>query len=78
MVRPAALRLDEIALELGRDAIVRLVEAAEGADPGSGLAEAIEKEIRARLVVRTKVEIVEFGSLPRTDYKTKLVATADN
>ena len=51
---------------------------AEGADPGSGLAEAIEKEIRARLVVRTKVEVVEFGSLPQTDYKTKLVATADN
>jgi len=54
------------------------VEAAEGADPGPGLAEAIEKEIRARLVVTTKVEIVAFGSLPRTDYKTKLVATADN
>ncbi len=53
------------------------VEAAEGAEPGPGLAEAIEKEIRSKLVVTTKVEIVTFGSLPRTDYKTKLVDYSD-
>ena len=49
------------------------VEAAEGMMPGDGLAEAIEKSIRDRLVVTTRVEIVPFGSLPRTDYKTRLV-----
>lgn len=53
------------------------VEAAEGAAPGPGLAEAIEKEIRSKLVVTTKVEIVDFDSLPRTDYKTKLVDYSD-
>jgi len=49
------------------------VEAAEGSSPGAGLGEAIEKAIRAKLVVTTRVEVVPFGSLPRTDYKTKLV-----
>lgn len=53
------------------------IEAAEGSAPGAGLAAAIEKAIRDRLVVTTKVEIVPFGSLPRTDYKTKLVDYAD-
>ena len=53
------------------------VEAAQGTAPGLGLAEAIEREIRAKLVVTTKVEIKDFGSLPRTDYKTKLVDYAD-
>jgi phenylacetate-CoA ligase len=53
------------------------VEAAEGAVPGAALAEAIEKALRARLVVTTKVEIVPFGSVPRTDYKTRLVDYSD-
>ncbi len=53
------------------------VEADEGVTPGAGLAEAIEKAIRARLVVTTKVEIVPFGTVPRTDYKTRLVDYSD-
>ncbi|MDA0785370.1 MAG: AMP-binding protein [Proteobacteria bacterium] len=53
------------------------VEAAEGSTPGAGLAEAIEKAIRDALIVTTKVEIVPFGSLPRTDYKTRLVDYGD-
>lgn len=51
-----------IAVELGGDA---------AAD--SGLAQAIEQAIRARLVVGTKIELVPYGSLPRSEYKTKLV-----
>jgi phenylacetate-CoA ligase len=53
------------------------VEAAESSTPGAGLGEAIEKAIREKLIVTTKVEIVPFGSLPRTDYKTKLVDYTD-
>lgn len=53
------------------------IEAAEGGMPGAGLGEAIETAIRAKLVVTTKIEIVPFGSLPRTDYKTKLVDYSD-
>ncbi|MEP4380266.1 MAG: AMP-binding protein [Alphaproteobacteria bacterium] len=53
------------------------VEAADGSTPGAGLGAAIEKTIREKLVVTTKVEIVPFGSLPRTDYKTKLVDDTD-
>ncbi len=53
------------------------VEAAEGSSPGARLGEAIEGAIREKLVVTTRVEIVPFGSLPRTDYKTKLVDYSD-
>ena len=53
------------------------IEAAEGSAPGAGLGEAIEKAIRDALIVTTKVEIVPFGSLPRTDYKTRLVDYSD-
>ena len=53
------------------------VEAAEGTAPGPGLAQAIDREIRAKLLVTTKVELVPFNSLPRTDYKTKLVDYTD-
>ena len=47
-------------------------------DPGGGgtsdgLAERIEAAIRARLVVSARVNLVPYGSLPRSEYKTKLV-----
>jgi len=38
-----------------------------------GLAERIEATIRAKLVVSTRVNLVPYGSLPRSEYKTKLV-----
>jgi len=41
------------------------------------LAETIEAEIRKRLIVTTKVELVPFNSLPRSDYKSRLVDYAD-
>lgn len=53
------------------------VEAGEGVTPADGLAEAIEKAVRARLVVTTRVEVVPFGTVPRTDYKTRLVEYSD-
>jgi phenylacetate-CoA ligase len=50
-----------------------LVELAEHvADPGQ-LAERIEKDIRATLIVTTRIELVPYGTLPRSDYKSKLV-----
>ncbi len=48
------------------------VELASAAAP-SGLAERIESTIRAKLVVSTRVNLVPYGSLPRSEYKTKLV-----
>jgi phenylacetate-CoA ligase len=33
----------------------------------------IEQAIRARLIATTRVELVPFGHVPRSEYKTKLV-----
>ncbi len=49
------------------------VELAEGRVAEAGLAEAIGGRIRAGLVVAAEVELVPWGSLPRSDYKSKLV-----
>ncbi|HET9069058.1 MAG TPA: phenylacetate--CoA ligase family protein, partial [Amaricoccus sp.] len=49
------------------------VELAEGRAAEAGLAEAIGGRIRAGLVVAAEVELVPWGSLPRSDYKSKLV-----
>ncbi|MBX6329957.1 MAG: AMP-binding protein [Pseudolabrys sp.] len=50
-----------------------VVELASGVEPSDALAHAIESAIRAKLVVATKVELVRCGTLPRSEYKTKLV-----
>ena len=34
--------------------------------------QAIERALRDRLIVSTRVDLVSFGSLPRTDYKARL------
>ncbi|HYD07422.1 MAG TPA: phenylacetate--CoA ligase family protein, partial [Reyranella sp.] len=49
------------------------VELAEGIAAGDGLAEKIEAAIRAKLVVTARVTLVPYASLPRSEYKTKLV-----
>jgi phenylacetate-CoA ligase len=51
------------------------VELAGAADAGSrpDLAEAIAQRLRAALIVQTRVELVPFGTLARSEYKTKLV-----
>jgi phenylacetate-CoA ligase len=49
------------------------VELARGASPRTGLAEAIRERLRSALVVQTSVELVPWGSLGRSEYKSKLV-----
>ena len=49
------------------------VELARGATVDDGLAEAIRDRIRDVLVVQTRVELVAWGSLQRSDYKSKLI-----
>jgi phenylacetate-CoA ligase len=50
-----------------------LVELAEGASAGPELADAIRDRLREVLVVQTRVTLVPAGSLPRSEYKSKLV-----
>ena len=51
-----------VTVELGRDAA-----------PDASLADAIRDRIRSVLVVRTRVELVPWGSLARSEYKSTLV-----
>jgi phenylacetate-CoA ligase len=53
------------------------VELAPGMVAEPGLAEAIEAALRAKLVATTRVTLLPFGSLPRSDYKTKLIDFGD-
>jgi phenylacetate-CoA ligase len=50
------------------------VETAEG--PSEGLAERIRARIRDTLLVTTEIELTAAGSLPRSEYKSKLVEKA--
>jgi len=50
------------------------VELAEGAQAEEALAAAIHERLRAVLVVQTSIELVPWGGLERSDYKSKLVA----
>jgi phenylacetate-CoA ligase len=49
------------------------VELPQGADPEPALAEAIRDRLRAVLVVQASVELVPWGSIARSEYKSKLV-----
>jgi phenylacetate-CoA ligase len=49
------------------------VELARGATAGDGLADAIRERLRNVLVVQTRVELVPWGSLQRSEYKSTLV-----
>src|SRR5687767_10115730 len=49
------------------------VELARGATAEAALAEAIRDRLRNVLVVQTRVELVPWGSLQRSEYKSKLV-----
>jgi phenylacetate-CoA ligase len=49
------------------------VELARGARPDEALADAIRARLRAVLVVQTQVELVPWGSLRRSEYKSQLV-----
>jgi phenylacetate-CoA ligase len=49
------------------------VELARDARPNGALAETIQARLRDVLVVQTRVELVPWGSLERSEYKSKLV-----
>jgi phenylacetate-CoA ligase len=50
-----------------------VVELTDAEAPPSGLKEKIESDIRATLVVTTAVHLVPPGTLPRSDYKSRLL-----
>jgi phenylacetate-CoA ligase len=50
-----------------------VVELAQDAPDNAGIADAVRERIRAVLVVQTRIELVPFGTLERSDYKAKLV-----
>jgi len=61
--------------EVQQDPPLRVaVELARGAEPDPALGEAIRARIRDVLVVQTDVELVPWGSLQRSEYKSRLVA----
>lgn len=49
------------------------VELAEGVEANEALADSIRTRIRDALIVATEITLVPAGSLPRTDYKSKLL-----
>lgn len=49
------------------------VELAAGRSPTPALAEAIRERVRGALIVATEIDLVPFGALPRSEYKSKLV-----
>jgi phenylacetate-CoA ligase len=49
------------------------VELARGAEPDPALVQAICDRVRSVLVVQAEVELVPWGSLPRSDYKSRLL-----
>jgi phenylacetate-CoA ligase len=49
------------------------VELARDVRPGVELADAIRESLRGALVVQTRVELVPWGTLQRSEYKSKLV-----
>jgi phenylacetate-CoA ligase len=49
------------------------VELARGASADASLADAIRDRLRNALVVQTRVELVPWGTLQRSEYKSKLV-----
>ncbi|HTO24336.1 MAG TPA: hypothetical protein VMJ49_00440, partial [Gaiellaceae bacterium] len=49
------------------------VELARGAVPDPALADAIRDRLRSVLVVQTRVDLVPWGTLRRSEYKSKLV-----
>jgi phenylacetate-CoA ligase len=53
------------------------VELTEGAAADAGLAERIRTRIREALLVTTAIDLVAYGTLPRSTYKSKLVDWAN-
>ena len=49
------------------------VELARGSEPTDRLSDAIAAKVREELTVRAEIELVPFGTLSRSEYKSKLV-----
>jgi phenylacetate-CoA ligase len=49
------------------------VELARDKAAGAGLADAIRERLRSVLVVQTRVDLVPWGTLHRSEYKSKLI-----
>ena len=49
------------------------VELAQDAAPDSALADAIREKLRSVLVIQTRVDLVPWGSLARSEYKSELI-----
>jgi phenylacetate-coenzyme A ligase PaaK-like adenylate-forming protein len=49
------------------------VELGRNARPTDELSQAIAVKLREELTVRVEIELVEFGTLSRSEYKSKLV-----
>jgi phenylacetate-CoA ligase len=49
------------------------VELARGGNGDAALAETIRERLRSVLVVQTRVDLVPWGTLERSEYKSKLV-----
>jgi phenylacetate-CoA ligase len=62
-------------LQDGREMMLVKVERAMGTtkQDDEPLAETVAHEIRQKILVRSQVEIVDYGSLPRTQRKSKRV-----
>jgi len=65
------LRTEETGRDKMRLCVERGMHAQNADDPG--LASRIESEIRHKILVRCQVEILEYGSLPRTERKSRRV-----
>jgi phenylacetate-CoA ligase len=72
LVRPAAAGVKQ------EPPLPVLVELARGASASASLAHAIRDRLRDVLVVQTEVELVEWGSLQRSEYKSTLVARSES
>jgi phenylacetate-CoA ligase len=49
------------------------VELAPGSPPDAALAESIRSRVRGVLTVQAEIELVPFGALQRSEYKSRLV-----
>lgn len=57
----------------GKEAMLLKVERAEGVTKGRGLWKKVQEEIKNQILVHAEVEMVDYGTLPRSERKSKRV-----
>ncbi|MGE4011725.1 MAG: phenylacetate--CoA ligase family protein [Alphaproteobacteria bacterium] len=60
-------------MEDGMDVMKLRVEHPNHAEAGAGIAAKVESEVRARIELRSEVEVLAPGTLPKTEFKAKRV-----